>query len=94
MPLSSFPDGRISQVIVRAREMMEPLSTQRSIRESVRDMFLGRLRRLVSIERDLSLALEVGDRLMVERAMTSTYWDCCRLGGRRHARRILGLSDH
>ncbi len=94
MPLSSFPDGRISQVIFRAREIMEPLSTQRLIRESVRDMFLGRLRRLVSIECDSSLALEVGDRLMVERAMTSTYWDCCRLVGRRHARRILGLSDH
>jgi hypothetical protein len=57
-------------------------------------MFLGRLRRLVSIECNSGLKLEVGDRLMVERAMTSTYWDCCRLGGRRDARRILGLSDH
>jgi len=93
MPLPSFPDRRVSEVI-RAPETMEPLSTQRPIRETVRDMFLGRLRRLVSIECDSGLRLEVGDRLMVERAMTSTYWDCCRLGGRRDARRILGLPNH
>jgi hypothetical protein len=63
-------------------------------REATRDVFLARLQRLVAIECDLGLHPSDQDRRMVERAMASTYWDCCRLGARRDARRILGLSDH
>jgi hypothetical protein len=63
-------------------------------RAVTRDAFLTRLRRLVSIECELGLHPSEEDRRMIEQAMASTYWDCCRLGARQDARRILGLSDH
>ena len=63
-------------------------------REATRDVFLARLRRLVSTECELGLHPSEEDRRMIEQAMASTYWDCCRLGARQDARRILGLSDH
>jgi hypothetical protein len=63
-------------------------------REATRDVFLARLKRLVAIECDLGLHPSDQEHRMIEQAMASTYWDCCRLGIRRDARRILGLSDH
>jgi hypothetical protein len=73
---------------------MEPLPTQGQERERLRQVFLARLRRLVAIECELGLHPSEDDRRFIEQALTSTYWDCCRLGARHDARRILGLSDH
>jgi hypothetical protein len=73
---------------------MASSGSSRHGREAAREVFLARLRRLVRMECELGLRPSEKDRLIIERAVASTYWDCCRLGARHDARRILGLSDH
>jgi hypothetical protein len=60
--------------------------------EVLQSIFLGRLQRLLKLEE--TTAADLPERLLICRALTSIYWDLCRLGARRDARVLMNLRDH
>jgi hypothetical protein len=57
-----------------------------------RDLFLTRLQRIHQQRATYGQELTPDARLLIDRAMYSTYWDCVRLGLRSEARDVLGLT--
>lgn len=63
-------------------------------REELRQHFMERLKRLAHMDAEVAERADPEQRRLLDRAMSSTYWDCIRLGMRAQARKVLGLSDH
>ena len=63
-------------------------------RDELRRLFMERLKRLAELDARCTEDSDSEDRKLLQRALSSTYWDCIRLGLRADARKVLGLSDH
>jgi len=55
---------------------------------------MDRLKRLAHMDAEVTERADPEERRLLDRATSSTYWDCIRLGMRSQARKLLGLSDH
>lgn len=59
--------------------------------ETLQCVFFERLQRLLKLEK--ATAADLPERVLIGRALTSTYWDLCHLGARRDARALMNLRD-